>query len=277
MGHTAIKCYNRFDNNYNAEAFASLRISDRREWYPDSGASAHITSNTTGLQDVTTYEGNDTVQVGDGTYLPITHVGSATITSCKGTLPMNEVLVCPEIQKSLLSVSKLCDDYPCGVYFDSKKVCVIDLPTQKVVAKGPRSEGLYVLKNIEFEAYYSSRQRAASEDTWHQRLGHASFKVLQQLQSSKKIMVNKSRNTSICEPCQMGKNSRLEFLASDSVTCKPLDRIHCDLWGQSPVVSNQGFKYYAVFIDDFTRFSWLYPLRNKFDFFNVFTTFQKLV
>ena len=75
----------------------------------------------------------------------------------------------------------------------------------------------------------------------------------------------------------MEKNSRLEFLASDSVTCKPLDRIYCDLWGASLVVSNQGFKYYAVFVDDFTRFSWFYPLCNKSDFFTVFTAFQKLV
>lgn len=52
VGHTALKCYNRFDNNYQSAtaAFNSLRVSDDREWYPDSGATAHITSSSTNLR-----------------------------------------------------------------------------------------------------------------------------------------------------------------------------------------------------------------------------------
>ncbi|XP_010463337.1 PREDICTED: uncharacterized protein LOC104744006 [Camelina sativa] len=90
IGHTAIKCYNRFDNNYHTEvptpAFASLQVSDDsgREWHPDSAATAHITSSTSGLQEAKAYEGTDAVMVGDGAYLPITHVGSTTISSAIG-------------------------------------------------------------------------------------------------------------------------------------------------------------------------------------------------
>ncbi|AAD43604.1 T3P18.3 [Arabidopsis thaliana] len=203
------------------------------------GFDTHITASTSGLQNATTYEGNDAVLVGDGTYLPITHVGSTTISSSKGTIPLNEVLVCPAIQKSLLSVSKLCDDYPCGVYFDANKVCIIDLTTQKVVSKGPRNNGLYMLENSEFVALYSNRQCAASMETWHHRLGHSNSKILQQLLTRKEIQVNKSRTSPVCEPCQMGKSTRLQFFSSDFRALKPLDRVHCDLWGPSPVVSNQ--------------------------------------
>ncbi|XP_010468183.1 PREDICTED: uncharacterized protein LOC104748204 [Camelina sativa] len=70
-GHTALKCYNRFDNNYQAEAvqaFSSLRVSDGNEWHPDSGATAHVTPSTDNLHSATTYEGNDTVMVGDGNF-----------------------------------------------------------------------------------------------------------------------------------------------------------------------------------------------------------------
>lgn len=52
VDHTALKCYNRFDNNYqSAEAYASLRVADEsgKEWVPDSGASTHITSSTSKL------------------------------------------------------------------------------------------------------------------------------------------------------------------------------------------------------------------------------------
>ncbi|CAL9227255.1 unnamed protein product, partial [Arabidopsis halleri] len=82
------KCYNRFDNNYQTEisqAFTALHVSDENgtEWHPDSAATAHVTSSPNGLQSAATYDGNDTVQVGDGTFLPITHIGSTTISSTK--------------------------------------------------------------------------------------------------------------------------------------------------------------------------------------------------
>ena len=137
VGHTAMRCYNHFDNNYNTEAFSSLRVSDDtgKEWYPDSGASNHVTSFASGLQQVSHYEGSDAIMVCDGAYLPNTHIGSTTISTSKGKLPLNEVLVFPTMKKSLMFVSKLSDDYPCGVYLDSNKVYVIDLRTQKVVSK----------------------------------------------------------------------------------------------------------------------------------------------
>ncbi|CAA7040242.1 unnamed protein product [Microthlaspi erraticum] len=281
VGHTALKCYNRFDNNYQAtetaKAFTALHVADDKEWYPDSGATAHITSSTTNLHSATPYEGSDTVMVADGAFLPITHVGSTALASPNGMIPLNDVLVCPAIKKSLLSVTKLCDDYPCGVYFDSTKVCIIDLPTQKVVTRGRRRDSLYVLEDPSFQVFFSNRHCAASEATWHHRLGHSNVKILQHLKNSKEIVINKSGSSSICEPCQMGKSNRLQFFSSDSRVLQPLAKIHCDLWGPAPFVSTQGFKYYAVFVDDFSRYAWFYPLKTKSAFTSVFISFQKMV
>lgn len=212
--------------------------------------------------------------VGDGAFLPISHVGSAAITTPAGTITLNEVLVCPDIKKSLLSVSKLCDDYPCGVYFDVNHVYVIDIPNQRVIAKGPRSKGLYQLKSNEIEVLFSNRQVSASEEVWHSRLGHTNSKTLQQLQSSKAIFINKSNKKSLCQPCQMSKSSRLQFSVSTSLVSEPLECIHCDLWSPSPVVSNQGFRYYAFFVDEFSRYSWFYPLSNKAEFYSIFVGFK---
>lgn len=268
-GHTALKCYNRFDNNFQppaAAAYNFVRVDDQ-DWVPDSGATAHITSSAANLQGVHLYEGADAVMVGDGAYLPITHVGAATIATPSGNIPLNEVLLCPDIKKSLLSVSRLCDDYPCGVFFDYNHVYIIDLLKEKVVAKGTRNKGLYMLKSGEFAAHFSDRQVATSEELWHLRLGHANFKVLQLLQLNKEISVNRRKSSLVCEPCQMGKSNKLQFLQSLSRVSQPLERIHYDLWGPSPVVSSQGFRFYAVLVDDYTRFTWLYPLRYKSDFF----------
>lgn len=230
VGHSALKCDNTFDNNYQPPAaFNSLRVADDRDWYPDSGATAHITSSSANLQSTHPYEGIDAVMGGDGAYLPIKHVGSTTISSTSGNTPLNEVLVCPDIQKSLIYVSRLCEDYPCEVFFDANNVYVIDLQKEKVVAKGTRNKGLYMLRNEGFEAYFSYRHVVVSEELWHLRLGHTNFRVLQQLKQSKEISINKSRTSLICQLCQMGKSTKLKFFQSNSHIYQPLERIHCDL------------------------------------------------
>lgn len=87
IGHVALKCGNRFDNNYQSG----------NEWFPDSGASAYITSTASGLQNATQYHGLESIMVADGNHVPITHVGSANVSVSTGSLPLNEVFACPSV------------------------------------------------------------------------------------------------------------------------------------------------------------------------------------
>lgn len=82
---------------------------------------------------------------------------------------------------------------------------------------------------------------------------------------------------SVCTSCQMGKSCKLSFPVSNKREIAPLTKIHYDLWGPAPAASSQGIKYYAIFVDDCTRFTWFYPLKGKFDFLSNFIVFHKLV
>lgn len=246
------------------------------KWYPDSRATAHVTNTTQRLSHSQPYHGSDTVLVGDGNFLPITHVGAASFPSISGNLPLKDVLVCPAIAKSLLSVSKLTTDYPCSFKFDCNGVRIKDKHTKKLLTMGRNREGLYMLEDPKFEVHYSTRQLTTSDEVWHMRLGHPNAKILQLLSQNKSIIINKSTNK-LCESCQLGKSSRLPFLASSFSASKPLEMVHSDLWGPSPVVSVQGFRYYVIFIDNYSRFCWFYPLKLKSDFFSTFLKFQSLV
>ena len=118
-GHNALRCWHRFDNSYQLDdlptALTALRITDvthsGHEWFPNSGASSHVTNSTNHLQHSQVYSGSDSVMVGNGEFLPITHTGSTTLASTSGNIPVSDVLVCPKIAKSLLSVSKITSDY----------------------------------------------------------------------------------------------------------------------------------------------------------------------
>ena len=85
-----------------------------------------------------------------------------------------------------------------------------------------------------------------------------------------------TKNT-VCNSCQLGKRCKLPFNNSKSISTFPLEKVHSDLWGPAPIPSSQNFRYYAIFVDDFTRYTWLYPLKNKSDFLQCFLKFQALV
>ena len=53
-----------------------------------------------------------------------------------------------------------------------------------------------------------------------------------------------------------------------------LELIHTDLWGPSPTISRNGYKYYISFIDDYSRYTWIYPLKLKSEAFEVFKLFK---
>ncbi|KAL5538576.1 hypothetical protein UlMin_046073 [Ulmus minor] len=90
---------------------------------------------------------------------------------------------------------------------------------------------------------------------------------------------NSSINTKFpfCDACQFGKSHSLPFQFSEKRATKPLQLIHTYLWGPAPVTSSYGFKYYIHFIDDFSRSTWLYPLKHKDKALSTFLQFQKLV
>lgn len=67
------------------------------------------------------------------------------------------------------------------------------------------------------------------------------------------------------------------YLCSATRSDTPFDKIHCNLWGPTPIVSYTNYKYYVSFVNDYTKFIWFYPLQTKSGFFTIFLYFVKLV
>ena len=53
--------------------------------------------------------------------------------------------------------------------------------------------------------------------------------------------------------------------------------MHTDVWGPTQVSSLGGSHYYITFIDDATRKTWVYCIRQKSDVFNTFKKWKSLV
>ncbi|GJR23988.1 ribonuclease H-like domain-containing protein [Tanacetum coccineum] len=52
--------------------------------------------------------------------------------------------------------------------------------------------------------------------------------------------------------------------------------VHSDSW-TSPIVSSGGFKYYVLFLDHYSHYLWIYPLRAKSEMFQKFLHFRSYV
>ncbi|RVX23193.1 Retrovirus-related Pol polyprotein from transposon RE1 [Vitis vinifera] len=81
----------------------------------------------------------------------------------------------------------------------------------------------------------------------------------------------------VCEPCQMAKSHRLPFTLSESRASQPFALAHSDLWGPAPVVGTNGARYFVLFVDDHTRFSWLYLLASKDQAISAFLQFKVMI
>lgn len=117
-----------------------------------------------------------------------------------------------------------------------------------------------------------------TSEVWHNRLGHPNFQVISTLSSNKCLEIASTLNKNfICVACQLGKSKKLPFSLSTRCSPHPLFLVHCDVWGAAPVPSISGYHYYIVFIDDFSRFIWLYPMKVKSDSVTCFLHFKKMV
>ncbi|MCH93743.1 retrovirus-related Pol polyprotein from transposon TNT 1-94, partial [Trifolium medium] len=77
-------------------------------WFPDSGASYHVTSDPSNLQQSTPFEGHDQIYIGNGQGLHISSAGTSTFPSPlhpNYSLKLNNLLLVPSITKNLISAT----------------------------------------------------------------------------------------------------------------------------------------------------------------------------
>ena len=137
--------------------------------------------------------------------------------------------------------------------------------------------GLYVLErcNSAFISVLKNKSLHASYDLWHARLGHVNHSVISLLNKKGQLyLTSLLPSPKLCDTCQLAKSHCLPYSHNEHGSFNVLNLIHCDIWGPSPIKSNLGFVSYVLFIDDYSRFTWLYPLKLKSDFNDTFIQFQ---
>jgi hypothetical protein len=305
LSHQALDCYHRMDFAFQGRhppaqlaamaAYSPETVEDEQPWYLDSGANHHVTSELEKLSLQQPYQGNDKVTVGNGGGLQIANTGSSLLTTPSSQFYLHKVLHCPNASANLLSIQKFCRDNNCYFILTSTHFTIKDMQTKDILLQGPSEAGLYPIylkelqsNKVKHRAAFLSSSAFLSHftaflgvtaplDIWHTRLGHPSQSVMNKLLQHALISCNGSHKINkICDSCQIAKSKKLPFPDSHRISTHPLELIHSDVW-TSPILSLGGCKYYVLFVDDYSRFSWLYPLKLKSDVLSCFAQFKILV
>ncbi|CAI7882681.1 unnamed protein product [Closterium sp. NIES-53] len=113
----------------------------------------------------------------------------------------------------------------------------------------------------------SSRSGEADWETWHERLYHVNFSMLQKLvkDGSLKGMEVKgaAKEVGSCPTCHETKFTKFPFSSGTGPAKAPLALVHMDVVGPTRAPSLSGSRYFLTIVDDHTRAVWVYPLKTK--------------
>jgi hypothetical protein len=143
--------------------------------------------------------------------------------------------------------------------------CYIKNKKEKVIRKIPHSaNGLF---KVECQVMAASTEEHVSILTLHCRLGHILPGAIHSLichDVIKGVKITDDDFTS-CDLCDYMKT-----------TCKPIkvecavvlamtfrEEVHSDMWGPSPLNSLGGHRYYIMFTDDYSQYTWVQLLKTK--------------
>lgn len=251
---------------------------NKNEWYVDSGASAHMTPNKAWVKNMNESPCLPEIVVANESKVPVVCSGDVDIVSeLKCHITVRNVLCVPSLTTNLLSVSELIKNGN-HVIFESNH-CYIRDKNNGLVATADLSEGVYKLR-LQSQSCLLAAQ-ADSEMLWHRRLAHINSQdmhkmrngVVDGLSYDSTHDITKSQCTTCCE----GKQTRLPFTHVGERSTETLHRIHTDICGPMETNSLNGARYFLLFIDDYSRMTFIYFLKNKSEAFSRFKEFKLVV
>src|ERR1044072_8229176 len=289
MGHYASEC--RLPKKNSEEARLAQEEDDQEEdqvllmvtskadeakdecWYLDTECSNHMTGKRDWFVQFDD-QAKRKVKFADDSYITAEGVGKILIQKKNGDPAfISNVLYVPKMQNNLLSLGQLMEkgytmkmEDKCMKVYDNKG---------SLLMKAPVSRNRTFKVPIQMCAH-TCLEAVCDDDNWrwHHRYGHLNFKSLEMM-SNKKMVTGLPKihlPSKLCSDCLESKQTRNSFVSFiPTKTVKSLEVVYSDVCGPFEVASAGGNKYFILFIDDFTRRTWIYLLSQKSEASTTFT------
>ena len=142
-----------------------------------------------------------------------------------------------------------------------------------LLEKGYSCDGMYKLsinKNNNISVYMVEH----SISLWHKRLVHNNYKSIEYMSKHGLISCKNDVNDK-CDVCIQAKMTRKPFPSIER-TSKILELVHFDICELNGVLT-RGNRYFIIFIDDHSRFTYVYLMKTKDQAFDMFKCYRSEV
>ena len=244
-------------------------------WLLDSGCCNHMISSLVVVSSHTSTS-LPTIYTTNGSPLHVSHLGNVSTPA----LSISNVYHIPQLTHNLLSVGQF-TKLGFSLTFSSISVVVQDSQMGQIIGTAHKVGRLFELIFLHLLSSRLSASTVPGQSTsslalWHSRLGHASISRVKQL-VSRGLLGSVSNKSFDCLPCQFSKQTVLPYNNSVSHALSPFDLIHSALWGPSPITSQGGSRYFVIFVDDFSRYTWIYLFKNRSELYQIYRDFTKMI
>ncbi|KAJ9541461.1 hypothetical protein OSB04_027967 [Centaurea solstitialis] len=218
-----------------------------------------------------------TVRTTDLTPKPVLFSGNFST----DTIQLTDVLHVPGLAIGLVSLTQL-QEMGLLISFDFSGCIIQDPKTKQILGKGRRVgrtlEVVYLRLplSLSYTNLTASISTTSSFDIWHACLGHLSSARIKLLANSG-LLGNTTSNEVSCLSCKLGKHHALPFELNDYTSDCAFDLIHSDVWGPAPHPSMGGCRYFVIFIDDHTHFTWIYLMKHRSELPQIYITFARMI
>ena len=213
------------------------------------------------------------MKLGNGELISVKAIGPVVlIFENNKTLCLEDCLFAPNFKRNLVYVSCLVEhgltvQFNSSVSIRSKSsfICSGDLMNNHYFLS-PLSYDINVIEIVENEHNHLAKKSKVSNETylWHLRLGHINPNIIHGLVKSGTLNSLEFEPIPICdESCLEGKMTKRPFKAKGYRATKPLELVHSDVCGPMCVQARGGYEYFVTFIDDYSRYGFVYLMRQK--------------
>ncbi len=124
-----------------------------------------------------------------------------------------------------------------------------------------------------------AQNQATNKDAslWHQRTGHISPEYLRALRNAAEgVDIPQVPDSLHCDACHLASQRRQNNREPHKRAEKPFERVYSDVSGPHECTALNE-RWFVVFIDDHTRYEWVFILRTKGDVKDAVAQFFKLI
>ena len=104
---------------------------------------------------------------------------------------------------------------------------------------------------------------------WHSRLGYVNKNKIDG-QSKRVLEINDCELLLTCQSCLLGKMTKSLFKKKDERASDILGLLYSDVCRPMNIGAREGYYYFTIFIDDLSRYGYIYLMKYKSELFEMF-------